>query len=101
MGAGEPVQHPDNVVHEAADDDATALQEGRGSLFRAAVGCGGALFLVVLGFGLYQGVDPGVAFFRALGALLALAVCGWLAERVTHLPPPAASPPAHAPPPAE
>lgn len=68
------------VITEDEDD---ALDRGRGSLFRAALRGGGILFALALALGLYEGVDPAEAFLRALAVLLALAVCGWLAEQVT------------------
>jgi hypothetical protein len=79
------------VISDGSD---YALETGRGSLFRAALRLGGILFAVVLALGLYEGVEPGIAFLRALGILLGLAVCGWLAERLTHTPPTPPTPPA-------
>lgn len=74
------------------DDEEEALARGRGSLFRAALRGGGIFFAIVLALGLYEGVDPVEAFLRALALLLALAVCGWLAEQFTHTTSPPHSP---------
>ena len=85
------MQHRDIVNTQGgaviSDGDDDALEMGRGSLFRAALRLGGLLFALVLALGLYEGVAPGMAFLRALGVLLGLAVCGWLAERLTQTPP--------------
>lgn len=72
-----------NVITE---NDEEALARGRGSLFRAALRGGGILFALVLALGLYEGVDPAEALLRALAVLLALAICGWLAEQFTRTP---------------
>jgi hypothetical protein len=40
------------------------------------------LFAGVLGLSVYHGVEPELAVLRALGALLVLTVCGWVAEQV-------------------
>jgi hypothetical protein len=87
MAAPPLLQHRDSVETEGGavitSDEDEALDSGRGSLFRAALRGGGILFAIVLALGLYEGVDPVEAFLRALAVLLALAVCGWLAEQFT------------------
>jgi hypothetical protein len=81
------LQHRVSVDGEEEFDEAEAIERGRGVLFRVALRGGGLLFVAILALGLYEGLDPGVAFLRALGALLGLAVCGWLLERITRTPP--------------
>lgn len=53
-----------------------------GALIRLAARMGLAVFVGALAAGLYTGVEPTEAFFRALAALLVVAVCGWLGEHV-------------------
>lgn len=91
------LQHRDSVSTQGGVVISTggdeALETGRGSLFRAALRLGGFLFVAALALGLYEGVEPGMAFLRGLAVLLGLAVCGWLAERLTRTLPPPPTPP--------
>ena len=56
----------------------------RGVLFRLSARLGALLFVGVIAVSVERGADLSAAFVRGLLALLALTVCGWLAEQVAH-----------------
>jgi hypothetical protein len=53
-----------------------------GVLFRLSLRLGAVVFFAVLAVAINDGVDPGSALIRASVALLVIAACGRLAERV-------------------
>ncbi len=61
-----------------ADEEGDRLA---GVLFRLSARFALLVFVGVLWFSFDGGVDPTIGFLRALGALLALTVFGWVAEQ--------------------